>query len=98
MRQIAEVTALYGFVYSESALKFLGTAIPAKVRGQIRRKIEALAANPHPQGCKKLMGVDNEGEDVYRIRSGDYRVLYVVRANPQQIIILDIDHRKDIYR
>jgi mRNA interferase RelE/StbE len=98
LKTSAEVTALHGFSYSESALKFLETVVAAKVRGQIKRKIEALAANPHPPGCKKLVGVDNEGEVVYRIRSGDYRVLYVVRSNPQQIIVLDIDNRKDIYR
>ena len=39
-----------------------------------------------------------EGEDpVHRVRSGNYRVLYTVRSNPQSIVILDIGHRKDIY-
>lgn len=40
-----------------------------------------------------------DGEDqVYRVRSGDYRILYVVRGNPHQIVVLDIDHRRDVYR
>ena len=97
MNQTAKVTALYGFAYSDDALKFLAT-VPAKIRGQIKRKIETLAANPHPPGCKKLSGMESEGEEIYRVRSGDYRVLYLVRGNPHQIIVLDIDHRKDVYR
>jgi hypothetical protein len=39
-----------------------------------------------------------EGDPVYRERSGDYRILYVVRSNPDEVLILDIDHRKDVYR
>jgi hypothetical protein len=40
----------------------------------------------------------DDGEPVYRERSGDYRILYVVRTNPDLVLILDIDHRKDVYR
>ena len=35
---------------------------------------------------------------MYRERSGDYRILYVVRSNPAEVMILDIDNRKDVYR
>ena len=91
------MTTLYGFAYSKVALGFLATC-PKKVRRQIRKKIDALAQQPHPNGCKKLHGVLDGGEPVYRLRSGDYRVLYSVRARPKQIIILDIDNRKDVYK
>jgi mRNA interferase RelE/StbE len=37
-------------------------------------------------------------EPVYRIRSGDYRVVYAVRSDPNEVVILDIGHRKDVYR
>lgn len=37
-------------------------------------------------------------EAVWRLRSGDYRILYVVKSNPEEIIVLDIGHRKDVYR
>jgi mRNA interferase RelE/StbE len=90
-------SALYGFAYADAALKAL-KAIPAKFRGQIRRKIESLAADPHPPGCKKLDGVTSGADSVYRVRSGDYRVLYAVRSNPHQILVLDIGDRKDVYR
>jgi mRNA interferase RelE/StbE len=89
--------ALYGFAYSRDALAYLKTT-PAKHRKQIVNKINGLAAQPHPANCKVVQGMTDGEDQVYRIRSGDYRVLYVVRENPAQIIILDIDHRKDVYR
>lgn len=88
---------LYGFAYTERALSFVKT-IPHKFRRQIVSKISDLAADPHPHGHKVVQGMKNGEEIVYRIRSGDYRVLYVVRNNPSHIVVLDIAHRKDIYR
>jgi mRNA interferase RelE/StbE len=90
------MTSLYGFAYTEAALKYLEATVPTKIRGQIKRRIEALAANPTPPGCKKLIGVADGEYPVYRVRQGDYRILYSVR--PVIIVILDIDHRKDVYR
>jgi mRNA-degrading endonuclease RelE of RelBE toxin-antitoxin system len=82
------VASLYGFAFTESALKYLETTMPVKIRGQIKRRIEALAANPTPSGSKKLHGVTDGGHPVYRVRQGDYRILYSVR--PIIIVILDI--------
>lgn len=90
------MASLYGFAYSESALEYLESTVPTKIRGQIRRRIEALAANPAPSGSKKLMGVMDGEHPVYRVRQGDYRILYSVR--PIIIVILDIGNRKDVYR
>ena len=92
------MTGLFGFSYSGAALKFLKGSVPAKIRGQIKRKIETLAGDPYPQGCKKLTDVFYDGEPVYRLRSGDYRILYSVKGNPHQVIVLDIDNRKDVYK
>ena len=89
--------ALYGFAYTEKALAFL-TSLPAKYRRQIVSKIEALASNPCPPKSKLVRGMKDGQEPVRRIRSGDYRVLYTVRDNPEHVVILDIGHRKDIYR
>lgn len=88
--------ALYGFAYTESALRFLETSVSAKIRSQIRRRIEKLAAEPTPPGCKKLVSITDGEHSVYRVRQGDYRILYSVR--PIIVVILDIGHRKDIYR
>jgi mRNA-degrading endonuclease RelE of RelBE toxin-antitoxin system len=100
LARIESVASLYGFAYTETALRYLESTVPAKIRGQIKRRIEALAANPKPPGCKRLVGVMDtqlDGEwPVYRVRQGDYRILYSVR--PIIIVILDIGHRKEVYR
>jgi len=90
--------AFVGFAFTETALDFLDS-LPPKIRRQVIKKAKALHGNPHPQGSKKLKDVQTpEGDPVYRERSGDYRILYVVRQNPAEVIILDIDNRKDVYR
>lgn len=87
-----------GFAFTDAALDFLET-LPPKIRRQVIKKARALHTNPHPQGAKKLKDVETlEGDPVYRERSGDYRILYIVREKPAEVIILDIDHRKDVYR
>jgi mRNA interferase RelE/StbE len=92
------VTGLRGFAFSKAALDFVAT-IPPKVRQQVLRKARALQHDPFPQGHKRLKGVHAvEGDAVFRERSGDYRILYVVRDNPNEVLIIDIDHRKDVYR
>lgn len=88
--------ALYGFAYLDTALKYLEALPSAKLRGQIKRKIELLASNPMPPKSKKLHGITDEGNSVYRVRSGDYRILYSVRD--VIIVVLDINHRKEVYR
>ena len=87
-----------GFAFTDTALDFLET-LPPKIRRQVAKKAKALHANPHPQGSKKLHDVEtDDGDPVYRERSGDYRILYVVRSNPAEVLVIDIDHRKDVYR
>lgn len=90
---------LSGFMWNERALEQL-SSIPYKQRAQIIKKAKALMLDPHPKGSKKLEGIlSNQGEAVYRQRSGDYRILYEIRINPQVIVtILDVGNRKDIYR
>ncbi len=66
-------------------------------RDDQRRIIEAilsLADDPHPMGSRKLMGYD----DVFRIRVGQYRVLYSVSGKKLIVIVLKIGNRKDVYR
>lgn len=54
----------------------------------------ALAEDPHSAGNKKLRG----SEHTYRIRVGDYRVVYTIAANTLVIEIIRVGHRKDVYR
>jgi mRNA-degrading endonuclease RelE of RelBE toxin-antitoxin system len=85
----------YGFAYDPRALDYLKT-VPKNIRRQIINKIQRLAAAPHPPTAKLVQGMSDDEERVYRIRSGDYRILYIVRGII--VIVLDIDHRKDVYR
>jgi mRNA interferase RelE/StbE len=91
------MTALYGLAFAECALRAL-EGLPIKVRGQVKRRIEALASNPAPPGSKKLHGVMDGEYPVYRVRQGDHRILYSIRNSPKRIIVLDIGHRKDVYK
>ncbi len=61
---------------------------------RVANAIIALADDPHPQGSRKLTGY----EDVFRIRVGQYRVLYSVSGKKLVIIVLKIGHRKNVYR
>lgn len=56
-------------------------------------KIEGLAANPRPTGCRKLRGY----KDLWRIRVGDYRVVYIVDDDLKMVSVTRIAHRKDVY-
>jgi len=87
---------LAGFAFSEAALSAL-ERIPKKFRPQIVRKAKRLIFDPHPSGSKKLEGATDGDNSIYRIRSGDYRILYAVRPGPN-VVILDIGDRKDVYR
>jgi mRNA-degrading endonuclease RelE of RelBE toxin-antitoxin system len=84
-----------GFAYESRSLEYLKT-VPRKIRKQIVAKIYKLAANPYPSMAKLIHGMGDGEERVYRIRSGDYRILYVVRGII--VVVLDIGHRKDVYR
>jgi mRNA interferase RelE/StbE len=84
-----------GFAYDPRSLDYLKT-VPKKIRKQIIGKVYKLASDPFPPTAKMLHGMEDGEERVYRIRSGDYRILYVVRGII--VVVLDIGHRKDVYR
>jgi mRNA interferase RelE/StbE len=84
-----------GFAYAPHSLDYL-RKIPQKIRKQIVNKIKKLAFDPYPPTSKLIQGMINGDERVYRIRSGDYRILYAVRGD--LVVVLDIDHRKDVYK
>lgn len=92
------MSPLTGLVITKTALESLAR-FPFKIRAQLIKKAKALILDAHPQGSKPLKGVKTaDDEIIYRQRSGDYRILYVVRSNPNEVIVLDIDNRKDVYR
>lgn len=59
----------------------------------IKAAIADLANNPRPYGYKKL-----KGEDAYRIRVGDYRVIYEIEDDIIQVTVVSVGHRKDVYK
>ena len=56
-------------------------------------KIEGLAANPRQSGCRKLRGY----KDLWRIRVGDYRVVYIINDDRKMVTVTRIAHRRDVY-
>ncbi len=61
---------------------------------KIVRLLEALAVNPRPVGVTKLQGAD----DLYRVRIGDYRVVYEIQDGKLIVLVLRVAHRRDVYR
>jgi len=83
----------YSVVVLESAKEQLAR-LPKKIQTQIASRIEALVDSPRPPGVKLL----HVAERTYRVRSGDYRILYQVDDAKQLVTVTDIGDRKDIYR
>lgn len=68
--------------------------LPGGVLTRVERAIEKLRENPRPPGCKKLTGFENE----WRLRIGEYRVLYVIDDAQREVRIARIAHRREAYR
>jgi mRNA interferase RelE/StbE len=68
--------------------------LPPDVQRRLDPAIQALAENPRPPGCVKLSGE----EFVWRIRVGDYRIVYQVRDESLLVLLLKVGHRREIYR
>ena len=67
--------------------------LPTHMQTRIARAILSLESDPFPHGCKKL-----KNRDGYRIRVGDYRVLYFADGKAKQIVVGVIGHRREVYR
>lgn len=83
----------YAVSFRRSAVKDM-RRLDATVQRRVMREIESLADEPRPDGCRKLAG----SEDAYRIRIGDYRVVYTVDDAVLIVAIERIRHRRDAYR
>ena len=64
-----------------------------RTRAKIRKKIDSLAHDPRPQGCRKLRGSEN----TYRIRIGDHRVLYQIEDAVVLVVVVRVGHRREVY-
>jgi mRNA interferase RelE/StbE len=82
----------YSVEIVKSAQKeFIG--LPADIQKRLAKSLIAFEKTPFPSGCKKL-----KCHDGFRVRVGDYRVLYIVFPESKKIVITAIAHRKDAYR
>ena len=84
--------ASYSLFLKRSAAKELET-VAAKDRRRIVDRIQALAGEPRPPGVERLSGAEK-----YRVRQGNYRILYTIDDDAATVVVIKIGHRRDVYR
>jgi mRNA interferase RelE/StbE len=83
----------YTVGFSTAARQML-RRLDGSVRKRIVVRIEALEEEPRPSGCKKLSG----GDDLWRIRVGDHRVVYSIEDAELVVLVVRVGHRREVYR
>lgn len=86
--------ARYKLVIKKSAARELQDIPGKKDRQRLVERIQALADNPRPVGAEKLSGM----RDKYRLRQGNYRVLYEIEDEMLIVYVVKVGDRKDVYR
>jgi mRNA interferase RelE/StbE len=86
--------AEYKILLKSSAAKEIEAVGSKEDRRRIVEKIAGLAVNPRSQKTEKLAGYD----DRYRIRQGQYRIVYLIDDSRREVTIFKVGHRKDVYR
>lgn len=84
--------AVYSIFLKDSVRKDLDS-VPNNVLQRIMSRIGSLAENPRPVGCEKL-----SGQEKYRVRQGDYRIVYSIQDTQLTVWIVKIGHRREVYR
>lgn len=84
---------MYKLTFKKSAVKEINN-LPKKLLNSLVKVIDSLEENPRPEGCIMLKGK----EKLWRIRYGDYRIVYSIDDKIEIIEINRIRHRKDVYR
>jgi mRNA interferase RelE/StbE len=70
------------------------SALPKSRQRNLGRDIDSLTVTPHPVGSAKLKGQEN----LYRLRAGDFRILYQVDDDKKMVVIVKVGHRREVYR
>ena len=81
----------YQLLILPRAQKELGE-LPAEIYTKVRDKVYRLASSPRPSGCKKLVA-----RPAWRIRVGNYRVIYEINDKARVVLVVHIGHRRDVY-
>jgi len=84
---------MYKVFISRSAEKQL-KRIPTHIQRRVSAVIVSFEVEPRPFGCKKLAGTNES----YRVRVGDYRIIYDIRDKEVTVTVLKVSHRRDVYR
>ena len=80
-------------IYFKKSVEKDFQSIPKKDLKKILKVIESLAKEPRPSGCRKL-----SGQERYRLRQGQYRIIYSIQDNEISVWIVKVGHRKNVYR
>jgi len=83
----------YAVLLEKAAARFLLRLKDAKLKTRLDEAIKSLADDPRPPGCRKLAGT----ADRYRIRAGDYRIIYRIDDGAVTVLVLVIGHRREVY-
>ena len=81
----------YTVVVTQSVQKYLKKS-PERLATKLEAAMLSLELNPRPYGFKKL-----KGREAYRIRAGNYRIIYEIEDRALRVIIIDAGNRKEIY-
>lgn len=84
--------AEYEILFKESVWKDLKKVSKSDLK-RILSRVEKLGDDPRPTGCEKLTG-----EELYRVRQGNYRIVYSIQDNELTVWVIKVGHRKDVYR
>ena len=84
--------ASYRLLIKSSAAKEI-EGLPLKDRKRVVARMQGLSDQPRPPGCEKLTG-----HDLFRVRQGQYRILYEIQDHDLTVTIFKIGHRRDVYR
>lgn len=85
--------ALYKVEINKKVRKKDLPSIPLKDAAKIVERITQLAENPYPTGAVRL-----KGRDEWRIRQGDYRILYIVEEDTITVYVVKVGHRREVYK
>ena len=84
----------YTVKVARPAEKFLRGLTDKKLYRRIREVIDGLENQPRPADCVKLKGLD----ELYRVRVGDYRIVYQIQDQQLVVLVIQVGHRREIYR
>ena len=82
----------YRVIVAPAAVRIIAK-LPRDIRRRIADRLAALSDDPRPPGSAKLAG-----KDAYRIRVGDYRIVYTIHDKELVVIVIDAGHRREVYR